>query len=113
VNIGRRTFVKSGAALAALPLAGRAMATPQISVVLYDSRLPASRRFAAKFAKAWDVTRLHAENWAAFRAPLPPGTIAGLTSWSDLVIARGYAEEQGRRIRHERRQGQLFEWHIA
>lgn len=114
MKIDRRTFVKSGVALAALPLTGRAIAASKALVLLYDSRVPASRGFAAQFTtKPWDVTQLHAENWATFRRPLPPGAIIGMTSWSDLVIARGYAEEQGRRIRHERRQGQLFEWHIA
>jgi hypothetical protein len=114
LKIGRRTFMKAGVAMAAMPLPAYASTTPDVSLVVFDKLRPTSRYFAQQFGiNARDVAQLHAENWATFRAPLPAGPIAGLTNWSDLVIARGYAEEQGRRLRFERQQGQLFEWQIA
>jgi hypothetical protein len=100
--------------MAAMPLPAYAKTTPEFSLVLFDKHSPASRHFARQFgSNARDVNGLHAENWMTFRAPLPSGTIAGLTNWSDFVIARGYAEEQGRRLGFQRQQGQLFEWQIA
>jgi hypothetical protein len=114
MKIGRRTFMKAGVAMAAMPLPVYAKTKPDFSLVLFDKLRPTSRYFAQQFGSiAHDVAGLHAENWATFRAPLPAGTIAGLTNWSDFVIARGYAEEQGRRLRFERQRGHLFEWQIA
>lgn len=106
--------MEAGVAMAAMPLPVYAKTKPEFSLVLFDKHSPASRHFARPFVRnARDVAGLHAENWATFRAPLPAGTIAGLTNWSDLVIARGYAEEQRRRLRFERQLGHLFEWQIA
>ena len=60
-----------------------------------------------------DVAEEHGRRWAALRDALPQGRIVGLTRWSELVIARGYAQEQGKRLRHERRVGKYFAWELG
>jgi hypothetical protein len=116
VTIGRRDFVKSGvmivASATALPV--RAASRSEMHLIVFDSRIAKSVAFAnATSLRTIDVARMDDESWRSFRAPLGTGTIAGLTRWSDLVIVRGYAEEQGKRLIRERRQGQLFAWQIG
>jgi len=45
--------------------------------------------------------------------PAPRGRVVGLTSWSDLVLARGLLEEKGLRLRAQARCGRLFYWEMS
>lgn len=115
MKLSRRSLIKVGA-VASLAASGtaRAMAGAAPVLVIYDSRLPESRAFAALIpAPRIDVAQEDARFWASLRAAAPKGRIAGLTRWSDLVVVRGYLEEQGRRLRHEMRQGMLFRWDMG
>lgn len=115
MKLSRRSLIKVGA-VASLAASGtaRAMAGAAPALVIYDSRLPESRAFAALIpAPRIDVAQEDARFWASLRAAAPKGRIAGLTRWSDLVVVRGYLEEQGRRLRHETRQGMLFRWDMG
>jgi hypothetical protein len=112
MRLSRRSFVKAGA------VAGAAVSAPVLAagprLVIYDSGLARSRVFAkAQEGTRFDVSELHASRWHALRRPLPQGRIAGLTRWSDYVMARGFAEEQGRRLVSERRVWGLIAWEMA
>jgi hypothetical protein len=112
----RRNVLK-GAALAAAATSVEMVAAPlrePASVLVYDSRFPASRAFAAQHS---DVTRIDIAQeeerlWASFRAAPAHGRIIGLTRWSDWVMARGWLEEHGRRVGVEQAQGAMFRWEM-
>jgi hypothetical protein len=108
----RRGFVGAGAAAAAMARVPVLAASAAPVLVVYDSRLAGSRAFAAFAANAIDVAVQHPANWRALRRPLPPGRIAGLTRWSDYVVARGFAEEQRRRVVSERLDRGLVAWEM-
>ena len=115
MKLSRRSLIKAGA-VASLAATGtaRAMAGTSPALVIYDSRLPESRAFAALVsAPRIDVAHEDARFWKSLREAAPKGRIAGLTRWSDLVVVRGYLEEQGRRITTETRQGLLFRWDMG
>ena len=116
MRLDRRSFVKAGAAVSALSglgTAARAAATVP-ALVVYDSRLPASRTFAGGHtAPGLDIAAEHGRLWRNVRTGLPAGRVIGLTRWSDLVILRGFAQEQGKRLRQERRVGALFLWELT
>jgi hypothetical protein len=112
LRVSRRNFVASGAAAAALA-STRVQARDRVALFIYDSRVPMSARAARRAtAPLIDVAAQDGNNWRGLRAPLPVGPIAGLTRWSDLVLVRGFAEEQGRRLKAERQRGGLFEWRM-
>jgi hypothetical protein len=114
MRVSRRRFVSGGAAAAAALAATPVRARGRIVLFVYDSRAPLSARAArGSAAPLLDVAEQDKANWRALRAPLPKGEIAGLTRWSDLVLVRGFAEEQGRRLKSERQRGGLFEWRMV
>lgn len=115
MKVSRRSLLKAGA-VASLAASGtaRAVAGAAPALVIYDSRLPESRAFAALVsAPRIDVAHEDARFWKSLREAAPQGRIAGLTRWSDLVLVRGYLEEQGRRVTAETRQGMLFRWDMG
>jgi hypothetical protein len=114
MRINRRAFVKTGATAAALTALPARAAMSDTALFVYDSRINASAARAAHFSgPKIDVAHMDAENWRSLRTALPQGRITGLTRWSDLVLVRGYGEEQGKRLKSERQRGSLFEWTMA
>lgn len=123
MNLGRRDFVKAG--VSAAGAAGSLLTAPAFArasaargappaLVVYDSRLPASRAFAQSYdAPLLDVAHEHGSRWRGARARLPEGRIVGLTRWSDFVLMRGFAGEQLKRTRTERRLGDLRYWELG
>jgi hypothetical protein len=93
---------------------GRALALPRASMLVYDSRLAQSRVLLGRRApRAIDVAHEHANLWRTLRGMAPHGRVVGLTSWSDLVLARSLLEEKGLRLRAEARCGNLFYWEMS
>jgi len=115
MNLTRRCFMKSAmlAASAAAAPAGAA-APPPAAMIVYDSRLPQSRALLGRRAHcALDVAQEHANLWRTLRGAAPRGRVVGMTTWSDLVLARGLLEEKGLRLRAEARRGALFYWEMS
>ena len=116
MRLSRRSLLTSllfaaaaGSAVAAGPRRGR-----PASLLVYDSRWPQSRALCGRLAEhAVDVAHEHAHRWQSLRTVPAGGTIIGLTSWSDLVLARTLLQERGRRLRSETRCGNLFYWEMA
>lgn len=110
MRLTRRTLIKSGATLSALA-GSPGIAAGERVLTVFDSRLPASRHFAGtQPGPRIDIASQDASLWRAFRSTLPQGRVEGLTSWSDLVFARGLLEEQGKRLTAERQERRLFRW---
>lgn len=113
MRVSRRAFVKA-AAVASAAGATPVLAAATVALVIYDSRLPQSRLWAARIGgPVVDVAEQHATRWQTLRAPLPEGRIIGLTRWSDFILARGFAAEQRRPLRGTRRAGDLNLWDIG
>lgn len=113
MRLSRRSFIKAGAAATAAAPA-LAFAVPRPALVVFDSRIAESRAFARAFAApAIDIAREDADLWRQLRAVAPQGQVVGLTGWSDWVLARGFLEEKGKRLREEVATGQLFRWTMA
>lgn len=85
--------------------------------VIYDSRKPASLAYAQAQPRATriDLAREQADNWRAVRALDRQGPVAGVTSWTDYVAARGWLEQRGLRVAAEThdRQHDLIRWTMA
>ena len=116
MKLSRRDLVKAGAAMSTLAggSATQALASKAPVLVVYDSRHAESVAFAAGYRlPSLDVAAEHGQFWQGLRSSLPKGTVVGLTRWSELVIVRGYAEEQGKRLRHERKGGRYFAWELC
>jgi hypothetical protein len=116
MSITRRSVLKGVLSAAAAASAGmvRAVSVPSVSMVVYDGRLPNSRSLHARHtARAIDVADEHASRWRNLRAHSPKGRVVGLTTWSDFVLARGFLEEKGKRLRTEVRCGKLFYWEMT
>ena len=116
MKVSRRDFVKAGAAVTAVAggRATEALAKGAPVLVVYDSRHPESLAFAAGHElPRLDVAAEHGQLWKTVRSSLPEGKVIGLTRWSELVIMRGYAGEQGKRLRHERKVGRFFAWELS
>ena len=114
MKLNRRSLLKAGALASLSGSAAARAATQSPALIVFDSRLPASRAFAARQAGARiDLAHQDAEFWRALRAASPEGRISGLTRWSDWVAVRGLLEEKGKRLRAERRTGLLFQWEMA
>jgi hypothetical protein len=115
MTLTRRTFVASGGAATAIlgtGYAAKASAAP--ALVVYDSRIPRSVAFARSIAaERLDLASQDAKHWRALRQDLPPGRVVGLTRWSDYVLVRGFAEEQRKRLKSERRVGSLMVWEMG
>ena len=111
MTLSRRTLLRSGAAAAGLTLGGRALGTSRPDLVVYDSTRLASRAFARRHgSEAFDVSAGDQALWRAFRRSAPTGRIVGLTTWNELVRARGLLEERGKRLAYEEKRGPLFLW---
>ena len=114
----RRDVVKGsgmGLALAALGVPGAAgAALGGGRLVVHDPAIPASRSLALahRDARLVALTGDRVHFWSDALAGRP-ASIAGVTRWSDLVIARGVAAEHGLRLRAETRHGALHAWLIA
>jgi hypothetical protein len=113
----QRALIAATAAAAASG-AGRALAggAPTMAPVLriFDSRNPSSRRWAGEIAEnVIDVAEEHSSRWIRLRSLATSGRVAGLTTWSDYVQARGVLLEKGRRLRIESRSAALFYWEMV
>lgn len=115
MKLSRRTMIKSGTGIAVLTsVRGAAAFTDSPALVIFDSRSAASTAFARRYsATRIDVAREDENFWRTLRGTTPAGTIIGLTSWSDLVVVRGFLEEQGKRLKSETRARDLFRWTMA
>ena len=115
LQANRRDVVKGGGVALALvglgvPVASRAAT----ALAVYDPALPASRALAHAGGAA-RLVALSGDRVHFWRAALAgrPGAITGVTSWSDLVLARGIAAEHGLRLRATTRHDDLHTWLIA
>jgi fluoride ion exporter CrcB/FEX len=120
MTFNRRDLLKSAfiAAGATAIGTGRALAGSPVSTMsdlrVYDSRVPASRAWLnGRAERVIDVAHEHATRWARLRSVAATGRVAGLTTWSDYVQARGVLLEKGRRVRVESRSGHLFYWEMV
>lgn len=122
VEIERRALLKAaGAVLAgsAAPAGAAGASGKAQGIIVFDPALPGGRALA----KAGNLTgaRLIAVKgdriafWRALEAKGAP--VGGVTSWSDYVLFRGLAAEEGLRVRGERQltrpSGDLFVWRLA
>ena len=111
MKLSRRNFAKAGTAAVAAGLPTLAGAAEPL--VIYDSRIARSRFHAlARPGPKLDLAREHGR-WPTLRAALPQRPIAGLLRWSDYVLVRGFAGEQHRRVRSERKLGGLIAFEIG
>jgi len=117
MSVTRRTLLQAAPVAVAAIAAGpaRLLAVPPAAALLvFDSRLPQSRALQRRYAgQAVDLAQEHANLWRRLRSLGPGGLVVGLTSWSDLVQARGLLGEQGRRLRVAARCGRLYYWEMA
>lgn len=114
--LSRRAFLQTTAAAVSAASAATPAAAALVgpAMLIYDSRISVSLAFAQRSARARiDLAHMEGERWASLRRTLPDGPIVGLSRWSDYVMARGFAQEQGRRVRMERRVGGLVEWQMV
>jgi len=112
--ISRRTILKSGIAVAAVSAGSTtALASRSADLVIFDSRNPTSARFASMhLVRKIDVAHEDANFWRNLRSDTGSGKIAGMTGWSDFVLARGFLEERGKRLTVEKLQDGLFFWEM-
>ncbi len=114
MKVSRRTLIKGAGAVTAVLPSARALAREAPALVIYDSRLSVSRAFARRHsAPKIDVATEDANLWRALRSSTAQGRVIGLTRWNDLIIARGYLEERGKRLRGEVPDGNLYLWDMA
>lgn len=120
MSVARRTVLQGALAAAATLFTGTEVALTagsppaQPALVVYDSRLPPSRVFQSCYASAAvDLAYEHASLWRNLRGLGSPGSVAGLTCWSDYVQVRALLEERRLRVRTEIRRGSLFYWEMA
>ena len=121
MNLSRRTMLKGAATIGAVGAAPAALAGNHRGLTIYDSRIAESLAFAKGRYPRLDVAALDETRWAELRGEL--GTtprIAGLTGWSDWIVARGLLEERGFRLRSETRvaarlsgKTNLFRWEMG
>lgn len=101
--VDRRSALAIGGAAMLAPTAAAAGATaPTCGIMLFDPRSAQARAIARAvpgqqlIALVGDPVRLWRDRLATARGP-----IGGVTNYSDYIILRGLAAEQGLRIRHE------------
>ncbi len=104
----RRAVLTTGAAiLATAPAAARAKtAEKAFDIVVFDSRYPESRRFAAVMAKSGatplDVGEEIGDLWFGPLARLDAKTrVCGLTTHADFFISSSFGREKGKALRYE------------
>jgi hypothetical protein len=115
----RREVVKTsgvGLALAGLVAPVAARATGAGVLIVHDPERPASRALAlACTPHANRLVALTGDRVHFWRNALAqrPTSIAGVSRWSDLVLARGIGAEHGLRLRATTRHDDLHAWLIA
>jgi hypothetical protein len=94
-------------------------------LAVYDSRLPEAQAFAINARQSGsqviDIASGDCALWQLARTELDaPGSIIGLTGWSDWVVLRGLMEERGKRLVLEtriahpgKRVATPFQWEMA
>ncbi|MEH6660131.1 MAG: hypothetical protein V7679_00660 [Parasphingorhabdus sp.] len=114
MTISRRNILKSGIAVAAVSAGSTtALASRSADLIIFDSRNATSARFAStRFARKIDVAQEDANFWRNLRSGSASKKIAGMTGWSDFILARGFLEEQGKRLTVEKLQNGLFFWEM-
>jgi hypothetical protein len=121
MNLSRRTMLKGAATIGAVGTAPAILAGAGSALTIYDSRIAESRTFARGRTPSLDVATLDQTRWAELRGELATTQrVAGLTGWSDWIVARGLLEERGLRLRLEQRvaapvsgRAHLFRWDMA
>ncbi len=116
MNVTRREVLQAAMLTATVGSMGSVIAfsMPAAVLLVYDSRLPRSLALRARHpARAIDVAAEHATRWRGLRDWRSEGRVAGLTTWSDWVLVRGFLEEKRKRVRTEARRGELFYWEMA
>ncbi len=110
--MNRRSFLLRVPPALALPAA-----RPGLTALLYDTRHPAARDFAARMADSGVAafpTEGHAlPLWYGALGDLfrrDHGRIAGLTAYADLVIARAWGRDHGLRLTLQSQTPPLFHW---
>jgi hypothetical protein len=102
-EIDRRAALGLGGAALLAPAVASAGTTPRASgILLFDPASPQSRTIA-RTAHGQRLIALEGDPVRLWRDTLrdAPGPIGGITRWSDYLILRGLAAEQGLRIRQE------------
>lgn len=114
MTISRRNVLKSGIAVAAVSAGSTtALASRSADLIIFDSRDPVSAGFAnMRFARKIDIAHEDANFWRNLRSGTASRKIAGMTGWSDFVLARGFLEEYGKRLTVEKLQDGLFFWEM-
>ncbi len=112
MKLSRRNLIKSTAAATVVAAASaKAGSAAAPALFVYDSRSAESRALAKRhLCPSIDVAKEDANFWSSLRTLSPSGPVIGLTSWSDLVMVRGFLEEKGLRLKSEKPRGALFHW---
>lgn len=120
MSVSRREMLGGAAVLGAAGALGIHKLSPRAkrpSLVIYDSRKPASVAYARSHAglRQIDLARERQDNWSAIRSLKRKDVVAGLTGWNDYVSARQWLEERGLRVAEEAhdRQYDLIAWTMA
>jgi TAT (twin-arginine translocation) pathway signal sequence len=102
MSVSRRTLLKGTVAVSAATAVPAIASSAGQTLTVYDSRIPESQTFAKRATQTMDVAHLDATRWADLRGDLSGvRRIAGLTGWSDWIVARGLLEERGLRLTSE------------
>lgn len=114
MTISRRNILKCGIAAAAVSAGSTtALASRSADLIIFDSRRPKSARFAnMHFVRKIDIAHEDKNFWRNLRSDTASRHIAGLTGWSDFILARGFLEEHRKRLLVEKLQGGLFFWEM-
>ncbi len=102
-HIDRRAAIGLGGAALLAPAMAAAGPTQRASgILLFDPQSPESRAMAWE-ARGQRLVALTGDPVRQWRASLADaaGPIGGITKWSDYLILRGLAAEQGLRVRSE------------
>ncbi|MAW81950.1 MAG: hypothetical protein CMI63_17070 [Parvularcula sp.] len=120
LNMKRRDVLASGIATVASITAARAGTLPGNHItIVFSPKVPQARILAQRAAPLNEAIPLNGELVTLWKNRLRNhgGPLKGYTNWSDYVLLRGLAEEQGLRVREEIKLNAsgktLFRWTIA
>lgn len=120
LKMKRRDILASGVAAIVSIAGAKAGTSPgKTLTVVYSPKIPQARRLAQSAAYLNEAIPLNDELMTLWKSKLHnhSGALQGYTSWSDFVLLRGLAEEQGLRVREEIKLNasgrSLFRWTIA